>query len=490
MDLRRDAVVEHALRPIALALVCLLVVACPQGAGTSDDDAGSDVDAHRPVLALGGSRQPYIPQSWTVAAWFVDPSNSSAAASDNNTCTTSGAPCLTYAEIAARWGTYSPRLRQSTTITFLSSHTDNTDPVYFKPYLENAATVIITGTLTQVASVTLGSVTAKTRATPQLLQANLGASGAIDQLLINTTRASSRAWVYKLVSGTTFSISQPLAVQTPPLNYATGIGSAENNAWANGDTVTLNTLSAVNLADVEPILTDLAPSFTRQLYITSLKVFDPSSNDFLTVNQNVKLFDVLSARGLGVFSAANTFTASGAYNVDLKSNFVKPACGGPFAFVGGIASGSTTEGCTFVFDGDTILNTSPVVTGLDNTTPTFFNLAFIESGKVLGPQGGVVAVASEFVTGGPIIWGPGAVRVSANAHLRYPAGANQAVAVFIHTGAFQVNGATTACSHTSAAPDVVNCGITVSAANLDAAAGAAGFGGNAFLPGGASISNF
>lgn len=57
-------------------------------------------------------------------------------------------------------------------------------------------------------------------------------------------------------------------------------------------------------------------------------------------------------------------------------------------------------------------------------------------------------------------------------------------------GGLSINGSPNACSHTSAAPDVVNCGIAVTAANLDAAAGATGFGGNAFIPGGGSISNF
>ena len=55
--------------------------------------------------------------------------------------------------------------------------------------------------------------------------------------------------------------------------------------------------------------------------------------------------------------------------------------------------------------------------------------------------------------------------------------------------ALRFNGAGVACSHSGAAPDVVDCGIALTAAHLDAAQGVAGFGGLAYYIGGASIIN-
>src|SRR6266567_5503133 len=75
-------------------------------------------------------------RAWTQAAWFVDPLNVTGLASDKNDGTTALTPVLTYnGGVAARWGTYSPRLRQNTTITFLSRQPDGTDPIICNPYV-------------------------------------------------------------------------------------------------------------------------------------------------------------------------------------------------------------------------------------------------------------------------------------------------------------------------------------------------------------------
>lgn len=91
---------------------------------------------------------PPLPISWTQPAWFIDPANSTGAASDSNTCTSVTKPCLTYAGVVQIWGgTTSPRLRQNTTITFLSSQWNDGDPVDVTPYVENGATVTLQGAL-------------------------------------------------------------------------------------------------------------------------------------------------------------------------------------------------------------------------------------------------------------------------------------------------------------------------------------------------------
>lgn len=97
-------------------------------------------------IVMAASTQPLTPASWTVPNWYIDPANTTGCAADTNTCTSAtcaGAgtgPCATYAEIVVhRWGTTAPTLAQNTTVSFLSSHSDNSDPVILAPILKNAA---------------------------------------------------------------------------------------------------------------------------------------------------------------------------------------------------------------------------------------------------------------------------------------------------------------------------------------------------------------
>jgi len=95
------------------------------------------------ALGLGGGSG-LVPTSWTQPAWFIDPSGANGG-SDANAGTSLGAPLKTWARLVALWGTNSPTLAQSTTITFMSSHVDNTDPVTFRPYVAKGAAVAIAG---------------------------------------------------------------------------------------------------------------------------------------------------------------------------------------------------------------------------------------------------------------------------------------------------------------------------------------------------------
>jgi len=99
-------------------------------------------------------------------------------------------------------------------------------------------------------------------------------------------------------------------------------------------------------------------------------------------------------------------------------------------------------------------------------------------------QGGHWRLVRTLAYGQPVLWGIGGFHVQSNTVLEYRNGATNSILL---TGTFDMNGKTSACSHTSAAPDVWNCGILLSATNLAAAAGVAGFGDDAFQPGGASV---
>ena len=94
-----------------------------------------------------------------------------------------------------------------------------------------------------------------------------------------------------------------------------------------------------------------------------------------------------------------------------------------------------------------------------------------------------------FVNVTSFVWGSGVLSLNSGSFMEYPTGATGATTNLIFTGAFKLNNSATACSHTNVAPDVVSCGISLTAAHLDAAQGAAGFGGYAYLPGGGTITN-
>src|SRR5215469_10074605 len=112
------------------------------------------------TLSAVGIPPPLNP-NWSVAAWFVDPQNTTTCASDDNSCTSASCgaagsgvgPCLTWQQInAIRWGCLGspkgcPRLRQTTTVSFLSSQTNDSDPVYAFPTIEHGGSLILSAPL-------------------------------------------------------------------------------------------------------------------------------------------------------------------------------------------------------------------------------------------------------------------------------------------------------------------------------------------------------
>lgn len=431
------------------------------------------------------STNPY----WQQATWFIDPQNTSGGASDGNTGLTALTPLVTFAELAARWGTYSPHLRQNTTITFLSSHTDNTDPVYLRPFIENGATIILQGTTpTVLASIVLAGVVAKNRATPQLLNATLGASGAAAVLVQNTTAAkSSRAWAYKVVSGTTFSMTQPLAPLTLPFQSV----PAEVDTWANGDTANLLTPIAINVVSLEPTMADDNGAFDNLLYAYQCTIFDPAGvgTDPIFIGDHVSLVECAIQRFVmprgNNGSEAPLFNA-GITNCALRGGTVAgQGFSGAFPVTGGAwypGAFARLIGGNVEIDGDAILGVNLVVDGAN------IGFAYVDTSRILLNLGHNLVVGT-LNYGGSSLYGPGSVDMTGMSRLSYPSGAGAAVAHLQLTGSLEINGLTTAHSVISGTPDVLNGSIGLTAAHLDAAAGAAGFGGNAFNPGGGAIAN-
>ena len=240
--------------------------------------------------AIGGVRPPILPASWAVPNWYIDPSNISGAASDANNCTSRATPCVTWAEIVARWGTNAPHISAATVITFMSSQTAPwTDPVVWMPYQDaygfpnagQANLAAIVGDLTsaqQVAAGTFTSVIPRNAWTNQRPTINFNAtSGSIAAAdIVNDTSVghpNSFSWLYTLVSGTTWVMT---GLETVDSN---GGACNSQDFWQTGDSFVAYKLVHVNIEKFAPLpntttqATDPVPTNSAQLY--GVYIVDP-----------------------------------------------------------------------------------------------------------------------------------------------------------------------------------------------------------------------
>lgn len=452
-------------------------------------------------LGLGIPLQPppVYQASWDTPAWFVDPQNASTTASDTNNCTTAVTACLTYAQIAARWGTYSPQLRApSITITFLSGHTDNTDPVILRPYLTNFTVFTIQGQLpTAAQSGSLVNTISKNRATPQLLQADLGAGGVVGQMIVNTTGGKlSRAFLYKNTAGVTWQFTQPIAPSTVPPVTITPV-----DTWADGDTFSVFNLPAVNIVDLEPILVDApAANSNNMLQVYQLTVFDPqgTGRDIITTNGYVTFTECTVNRrnyvkplltggntnGNGFINVMSRGGIGGGPSLQVLGFGARVLTGGPKVLAGAILF--TMQLASARLDNDVIIDVGiSVGYGGGNIGAVFIQTGTIFS--VFGPTDMRNAVGA---SPGKFMWGGGVLDVIGSARLVYPSGAGAAQAAWPSAGfTMRMNGGTTAASLAGGAAAVWSTGITVTPLALDTAQDATNFGGLAINPGGSSIAN-
>lgn len=460
-----------------------------------------------------------------VATWDIDPANSTGCASDQNDCQRSSCggtgqgPCLTFnGGIIARWGTYQPRLQQQTTITWISSQSGTGDAVKLQPYIESGGQLIILGTATTAATVTINGATfqAKSYGSNHELQANLTASGAEGQFLNNQTHASV-AWSYKQVSGNIYAISQPLNPNATP---ASVYPVPEVDTWASTDSVKLQTFPLVDLVDLEPQSDDsqgVAPCV-----VAGVTVMAPNAtigSDSFTVGPNVTLQSMRSLKTLNVVdpnvgslafadaSAGIPVPATVCLNCALEGGVTVnggsipfEGLGPIFGMVGGYmhspAFGQHTGTTTLVatsLDGDVIVAGGPIDGGT--------GAVFINGGSLglVDIQGVISAVGSVTMNGnysggnnsGQTLWGGGEYIV-ASGQLQYNFGGNSLTAVntFLLAGGLGLGGGSTACSvGVGPGPAAWNCGITITPAAIDAPVGASGFGGLATDGAGSAIVN-
>jgi hypothetical protein len=439
------------------------------------------------------------PSSWTQAAWFIDPANVSTCASDSNktcgqsTCTAgvpgvADGPCLSYAQVAARWGTYSPRLLQNTTLTWLSSQVGLGDPVYLTPYVENQSWVAIVGTLVSQGTATLGTVVALNTGTPTLLTTTLtGATGsqANGQLVVNSTHPS-RLWTYKNSAGT-WTLSTPFAAATAgaaPPSAATGWTNATNS----GDAVTFFAPTTVQIVQFQPILVSLAQaSAVNNAVILNVTIPSPGSTDKadpLLVNQWVNIFESRVTPMVSYAPTADTNPVPNAVNdcfdIGVRGGAALAAVTRP-NYTGGIMNLGAISFSQFNATGAELLS-NIIMAG---TTPTLqygvVGGAYLETGVTLTITG-----AGNF-TGAAAVWGPGNVNVQGNSKINYASGAGSAGTTFANTGTLNADTQTKVCSSPPSDAGPPGCNLTLSASQLDTSLGTTS--GCLYVPGGASYCN-
>lgn len=419
---------------------------------------------------------------WQQAAWFLDPANATGLASDGNTGLDATHPLLTWGEIVARWGTTQPHLRQSTTFTWMSSQAANSDPVVFAPYVENQSVVSMVGQLgatQQIATGVLSNVTAKNRATPQLLLSQSGATAA-GQFIVNTTHAS-RAWTYAVSSGSIFDTSQPLVSPATPV---TNPSPAEVDTWANGDAVTVYAPATINLAFVSPIVANFNGAANNLVVFQNLSIAAGTSGfDSIALRSSAVYFVECQFLGTLDLVLDATAIAAGFINCDfgsitrLWSNVGQQG----LSVVGGQCRSTTLQlSGTLSVTGDFICKGGFFFSAGNGT----FGLIYIDTGRTLtflGPG----TWQQNTVYGAPIVWGPGTLNVGGTVRFQYPAGAGKAVSTFLQTGGLQLNSLTNAWNAVSSAAPTAN--KTLSPANLDSDGGAATC--CYMVPGGGAITN-
>lgn len=401
--------------------------------------------------------------SWSQASWYLDPQSAVATCSDTNAGTSSSVPLCTFAEITRRWGTTAPNLPQTTTIYLESSQTGATDPAVVTVAGDS---LYITGVPSQQASGTISSLVALNRSTPQFLTISALSGMAVGQLVTNTTRGSS-AFVYKLSGG--------VATLSTPVTTSTGV---EDLSWANGNSITSSTLPALWLQQI-------TATGTNAGYVSDINIENPSTPStapFYFGSNTMVISSSVQGPAVCQSTASRTFGAS-ATNVYFESTLA-----GQNLFVAGIPS---VGGQAPVFTGSLNI-TSGIVGQLLGGSFLFYGdpiLASLGSGHYHNVDSGIVgydtglAVDSQTLTVNQYlilqtaapVWGTGSLNISGGV-VEF---VDSAVNVLKLTGSLSIQGQTSVMS-TSATGTAL---VTLTAANLDAAAGPTGFGDNAFLPG-------
>lgn len=458
---------------------------------------------------LGAAANPIIPPSWTVPNWYIDPAKSVVCASDSNsgtsaTCTggcngtvcTSGiGPMVTYQALSTqRWGTYSPRLQQATTLTQLSADSAGSDPKYLDPYIEDGGYlnyVCNVGATQTVGSGTIGSVSGgpSSRSGHALTSATFTIAGSpalAAGMLVKDTTNSAYTWLYTNTSGTTWRLFQPLAPTTTPVQYF--IAPAEV-AIASTDSVTLYTLMNADIRESLPHYTEnTSNAGGAAVYVTHCNLWQPSSfSPAVRFGEGVALIESTHSRtivyGDGGGAPLTGSTIDFFINDFFSGNLASAAPPNPTigfessAFIGGgtagAGNGTNVSIVNSILDGDFTIggngSSGVFLSGETTIASLFMDNSSTPSVWVMGP---VVATSAEFYGFGPIVWGNGSLPLSKMSRVVYPSGAGEAAATFIQQAGFTFGGLSKGCSLIpSQSATTLTCNLNATASEADSILG-------------------
>jgi hypothetical protein len=433
-------------------------------------------------LAFRGPSNPPSNGSWSQTSWFIDLGNSTGLANDQNNGLTASTPLLTKAGLAAKYLTWSPTLIGiNVQVNYLGADTGNTDPSLFTPTLLNGATFTETAPL-PTASFTgsLLSVTAKS-GNGALQSTFTPTTGAIvaGMKLVNSSRANTVAFVQRSLGGGNFQITQPA---NPYAGGGATPGFTENNAWANGDTITGYVLPNVDFGRVGGINVD---RFGAGHIVWNLTMFDPAGSGVTVVQ-----IDSASLPYITECSIQKSVIVTGQEIINtniLGCDFKHAALSASWTTILG-GGQRTTTASWFLFS--SILGGDLICQGTVNFSGGSSNSINTGNGLMLDQAGNTLNVISGdtvTIVSPRTIYGAGKINVQQGALNYSGQTATQALPL---TGGLQLNGVATGYSMaTSGGNTTIHGGIALNVTNIDAAAGATGFGGTATNLAGASITN-
>jgi len=428
------------------------------------------------------------PQAVQQTTWFIDDGNVELTSSDENTGLTSGTALRTKAEMARRMGSWTPTLgvygtaNLTFTITYLSPDTTNQDPQLFRPVLVNGATVLHQAALPAAAFVgTIATITQTTPATNTQLEITVNTTSgalAVGQILVNLTRANSVAVVQANLGGGLWRLSgalTPTAVGTIP-------DPTPVTTWAATDSLQAFVPINVNFGRIGGDLVDYnVATFAPSVTVMNITLWDPDpgGGDPLPVDSEVSYSFINCVFQRAVFFKSDSGDAtnfiSNCYNVNSFFSAAGSGAPGSGLFIyGGVFAVGEFKGARF-FNGTII--TQSVVGASGTFDGCVFAGVFVDTGTTALFVG---AQSSQTTRNGQTaIYGPGVLNTQ-GADFKYvaPAATNLPIA-----GGLQIGTRTVAYSMVTSAGVTTWHQVALTAANLDAAAGAAGFGGIATIPG-------
>jgi len=359
-------------------------------------------------------------------------------------------------------------------LTFLSSQTVNTDPVYWTPYVETGVYAVLQGQLgtgQTIASGTLAATVAQNRASQQLQQEQLAAGLSAGQLLINSTH-SGAAWLYHLTSGTTWWLTAPLTLHSIP----DGVTSPTLvTTFANLDNYKVYAPVNVQIVQFAPVTSVIGVDAPTG-YIYHLNVWTTGGLGFgqMTVGEGVGVYESSMQTSYTRQGACNVTVQDGVSNSYLSiTTSASSTC--PIqttAFYGGALVGYDVSigggQLGMILDGDLIVDTFVNVV-------SSVQMGLVYLGTLSATTLDVFGSSSSYIFDGtPIFWGPGKLNANGNGRLLYPSGATGGATTFGDlTGGIEIDGQTKGCIAQPAASAIGVCNTAAgTGANLDTANGA------------------